>query len=159
MSLRAPAFVSLDVLPLRVVIGGRGPAHIIAQVKLPLAINRHRSPADILNGQRGRTIGLRSYGWLCSSNNRRGHRQQQREQTTHAAHRRSLATSVQPWALASVRSQALAQLPATVASLCLLQHIHTHFFAPKPRCRNQRFVISTEAAHGPIVSGGVKKSA
>ncbi len=160
MGLRSPAIVSSDVLPLRVVIGGRGPTPIIAKVKLPFAINRRRSPADVLDIQniqaiqRRRTMGFLSYGWLRGSNNRRGHKQQQREQNTQGAHTRSLTTSVRPWALASVRSQPLAQLPATVVAGPIFHCTITSSSAPNqspriaPMISSSRFLTAGPPAYG-----------
>jgi hypothetical protein len=80
MCLRSPAIVSFDLFPLRVVIGGRRPTHVITEVKLPFATDRHGPHTDALDSQGWRRMGLISNGWLRCSNDGRGNKQQQREQ-------------------------------------------------------------------------------
>jgi hypothetical protein len=53
MSLLTPSLVRPDMFPLRVVVGGIDPMHIIAEMELPVAINRDIAPANLFDGQRG----------------------------------------------------------------------------------------------------------
>ena len=54
MALRAPGLVGGELLPMGVVEAGRGPRRVVADVKLPRAVERRRAFAEAVNDQRMR---------------------------------------------------------------------------------------------------------
>src|SRR5438445_1900136 len=92
VGLGAPGLVCGDVLPLGVVVRGRGPVEVVAEVELPFAVDWHGAVADVFDGEDGRGMG--SCGWLEGLDKESGVAQGQHEEGSRATHGRSLARRV-----------------------------------------------------------------
>jgi hypothetical protein len=76
---------------------------VVAEVELPLAVDRHRAVAEVFDGEDGR--GMWFCGWLQGLDKESGVAQEQHEKASRATHGQSLARRVHLGALARLLGQ------------------------------------------------------